>query len=123
MTKKADYSVPYMFNDDEMQNRFHKHFFIRPIVFGRSLEMENFLSLPQIIEVFEFQGWNDFLRISEDVHTDMVAAFYSTLALVEEDNTYVRSIIRSFEIHVVPSDLAHWSIRFLYTYFLSFLAH
>ena len=96
-----------MFDDDEMQNRFHRQFFIRPIAFGRSFEMENFLSLHQIIEVFEFQGWNDFLRISKDVYIGVVSAFYSTLALVDEENTSIRSIIGSFEIQVHPFDLAH----------------
>ena len=54
MTKKGDYNIPYMFDDDEMQTRFPRHFLIRLIAFGRSFEIENFLSLPQIIEVFEF---------------------------------------------------------------------
>ena len=67
--------------------------------------MANFAFLPQIVKVFEFQGWNDFLSISEDVYTGVVGAFYSTLASVHEDNTSLRSIIRSFEIQVLPSDL------------------
>ena len=83
MTKKGDYSVPYMFDDDKMQNRFYRHFFIKFIAFGGSLELENFLSLPQITKVFEFQRWNDFLRISEDVYTGVVTAFYSTPASVD----------------------------------------
>ena len=107
MKKKGAYSVPYMFDDDEMQTRFHKQFFIRPIAFGRSFEMENFLSLPHIIEAFEFQGWNDFLRISEDVYTGVVATFYSTVASVDEDNPSIKSIVVSFKIQVLPSDLAH----------------
>ena len=47
------------------------------------------------------------MRILEDVYTRVVAALYSTLASVNEDNTSVRSIIRSFKIQVLPSDLAH----------------
>ena len=69
--------------------------------------MENFLSLPHITKVFEFQRWNDFLRFSEDVYTGIVAAFYSILAPIDEDNNSVRSIVGSFEIQVLPSDLAH----------------
>ena len=69
--------------------------------------MENFSSPSLIVEVFEFQGWNDFLRISEDVYTGLVAAFYSTLAPVDEDNTSLRSIIGSFEIQVLHFDLVH----------------
>ena len=59
------------------------------------------------MEAFEFQGWNNFLRISEYMYTGVVAAFYSTLASVDEDNTFVRSIVGSFEIQVLPFDLAH----------------
>ena len=90
-----------------MKANFHRNFFIKPIAFGKSFAMENFSSLPQIVEVFEFQGWNDFLRISEDVYTGLVATFYSTLAPVDEDNTSLRSIIGSFEIQVLPSNLVH----------------
>ena len=107
MTKKGDYSVLYMFNDEEMQINFHKNFFIRPIAFGRSFEMENFSSLIQIFEVFEFQGWNDFLRISKDTYMRLVAAFYSNLAPIDKDNSSLRSIVGSFEIQVLPSDIAY----------------
>ena len=107
MMKKGDYNVPCIFNDEEMQTNFHRNFFIRPIAFKRSFAMENFSCLPQIIEISEFQGWNDFMRISKNVYTGLVIAFYSTLAPVDEDNTSLRSIIRSFEIQVFLSDLVH----------------
>ena len=107
MTKKGDYSIPYMFNDKEMQRNFHINFFIRPIAYGRSFDLVNFSSLSQIVEVFEFQGWNEFLRIFEDIYTGLVGAFYSILASVDEDNTSLRSIIRSFEIQMLPSELVH----------------
>ena len=105
MMKKGDYIVPYMLDDEEMQTNFHRNFFIRPIAFGKSFILENFSFLPQIVEFFEFQGWNEFLSISEDVNIELVGAFYSTLASVDEDNTSLRSIIGSFEIQVLPSDL------------------
>ena len=41
------------------------------------------------------------------IYTRLVAAFYSTLTSVDEDNTSLRSIIGSFEIQVLPSDLVH----------------
>ena len=86
MTKKGDYGVPYMFDEDEMQMNFHNNYFIRPIAFRRTFILANFTFLPQIVEVFEFQGWNEFLSISEDIYTGLVSAFYSTLASVDEDN-------------------------------------
>ena len=69
-----------------MQQNFQTFFPKRPIAFGRSFKLESFSSLPQIIEVFEFQGWANFLRISEDVYTGLVATFYSTLESTDEDN-------------------------------------
>ena len=68
--------------------------------------MENFSSPYQIIEVSELQGWNDFLRISKDTYTGLVAAFYSTLLFADEDNTSLISIIGSFEIQVLSSNIA-----------------
>ena len=94
-----------MFDDDEMQRNFHMNFFIRPITFGRTFILANFVFLPQIVEVFKFQGWNEFLSIFEDVYTGLVSAFYSTLVSIDEDNTSLTSIIRSFEIQVLPFDL------------------
>ena len=67
--------------------------------------MANFAFLLQIVEVFEFQGWKEFLSISEDVYTGLVDAFYSTLVSVDEDNTSLRSITGSFEIQVLPYNL------------------
>ena len=64
--------------------------------------MENFTILPKVYVVFEFQGWNDFLRISEDIYIGLVPTFYSTLVPTDEDNTS----LRSFEIEVLPSDIA-----------------
>ena len=106
MARKGDQSVPYIFKDDEMQNNFQRNFFRRPIARGRSFYLENFTSLFEVFEVLECQGWNNFLRISKDIYTVLVPAFYSTLVLTDEDNTSVRSNIKSFEIQVLPSDLA-----------------
>ena len=96
--KKGDYNIPCIFDDEEMQSNFHRNFFIKHITFGRRFAVENFSFLPQIVEIFEFQEWNDFLRIYEYVYTGLVAAFYSILAPVDEDNTSSRSLIGSFEI-------------------------
>ena len=41
------------------------------------------------------------------MYTGVVAAFYSTFAYIDEDNTSVRSIVGSFGIQVLSSDLAH----------------
>ena len=106
MSRKGDSSVPYIFHDKEMETNFHRNFFIRTMARRRSLHLENFTTLPEVFEVFEFQGWNDFLRISEDIYMGLVPAFYSTLAPTDEDNTSLRSIIGSFEIEVLPSDIA-----------------
>ena len=56
MVRKEDSNVPYIFKDEEMQQNFHTIFVKRLIAYGRSFDFENFSSLPQIIEVFEFQG-------------------------------------------------------------------
>ena len=63
MVGKGDQSVPYIFEDDEMQDNFQRNFFRRPIARGRSFYLENFTTLLEVFEVFEFQGWNDFSRI------------------------------------------------------------
>ena len=73
-----------MFEDDEMQANFQNNFFKRPIARGRSFYLENFTSLPKAFKVFEFQGWGDFLRISEDIYTEVILAFYNTLAASNE---------------------------------------
>ena len=68
--------------------------------------MENFIALPEGFDDFEFQGWNDFLRISKDIYTGLVPCFYSTLIPSNEDNTSLRSIVGSFELHALPSNIA-----------------
>ena len=73
-----------------MHDNFHSNFFRRPIARGRSFYLENFISLPEVINVFEFQGWNDFLRISDDIYVGLVPAFYSILAPTDEDNTSLK---------------------------------
>ena len=88
MSKIGDLSIPYIFVDKEMQANFHRNFFIRLIARGRSFYLENFTALPEVFEVFEFQGWNDFLRISEDIYIGLVLAFYSILISIDEVNTF-----------------------------------
>ena len=105
MSSKGDSCVPYIFDDEEMQTNFHKNFFIRPIAKRRSFHLEKFTTLPDVFKAFKFQGWNDFLRISEDIYIGLVPALYSTLASVDEDNTFLQSIIGSFEIQVLPSNV------------------
>ena len=95
MSKKGDSSVPYIFDDEEMQINFHRNFFIRPTAMEKSFYLENFTTLPEVYELCWFQGWNDFLRISKDIYTWLVLAFYSTLP-TDEDNTSLRSIVGSF---------------------------
>ena len=107
MTLKSNSSVPYIFEDEDMQTSFHINFFLRPIARGRSFHIESFTSFLEIVENFEFQGWNEFLGISEDTYTGLVPAFYSSLIPTYEDNTSLRSIIGSFEIQVLPYDIAH----------------
>ena len=82
-----------MFDDDGMQRNFQKNFFSRPIASGRSFYLENFTTLLEVYKVFEFQGWNDFLRIFEDIYTGLVPTFYSTLISTDEDNTSLKSIV------------------------------
>ena len=82
MSKKGDQSIPYIFEDDEMQANFLS-FFRR----GRSFYLENITSLPEVFDVFKFQGWHDLLKISEDIYMGLVPVFYSTLLPTDEDNT------------------------------------
>ena len=98
MSKKGDFSVPYIFDDEDIQTNFIKNFFTRPIARGRSFYLENFTTLPKVHEVFEFQGWSDFLRIFENIYTGLVPT--------DEDNISLRSIVGSFEIEVLPSNIA-----------------
>ena len=90
-----------------MQNNFQRNFFRRPIARGRSFNLENFASLPEVFEVFKFQGWNNFLSISTDMYIGLVPVFYSILAPTNEDNTALRNIVGSFEMQVLPLDIAH----------------
>ena len=66
--------------------------------------MKNFTTFPEVFDIFEFQDWNDFLKISEDIYTGMVPTFCSTLIPSDEDNTSLRSIVRSFKLQVLSSD-------------------
>ena len=106
MSKKEDQSVPYIFEDDEMQVNFQRNFFRRPIARRRSFYLENFTSLPMVFYIFEFQGWNDLLRVSKDIYIGLVLTLYSTLVPTDEDNTSFRSIVGSFELQVPPSNIA-----------------
>ena len=67
--------------------------------------LKNLTTLPEVFVVFEFQGWNEFLRIFEDIYMGLVPTFYSTLVPTDEDNISLKSIIESFKIQVLPSDL------------------
>ena len=73
-----------------MQDNFQRNFFRRPITRGRSFYLENFTTLLEVFDVFEFEGWNNFLRISEDIYTGLVPVFYSTLAPTGEDNASLK---------------------------------
>ena len=46
------------------------------------------------------------MRISEDIYIGLIPAFYNTLACTNEENTSYRSFIGSFEIQVLPFDIA-----------------
>ena len=106
MAGKGDQSVPSTFEDDDMQANFQTNFFWRPIAKGKSFYLEKFITLPEKFDVLEFQGWNDFLRISEDIYTGLVPIFYSNLIPTDEDNTSLQSIVGSFELKILPSDIA-----------------
>ena len=101
MAGKGDQSIPYIFEDDEMQAIFQNNFFQRPITRGRSFYLENFTTLPEVFEEFKFQGWNDFLRILKEIYIGPIPAFYSILVPSDEDNISLRSIVGSFELQVV----------------------
>ena len=106
IVREGDQSVPYIFEDDEMQAIFQNNFFRRLVTRGRSFYLENFTTLPEVFEVFEFQGWNHFLTISKDIYTRLVPAFYRTLIPFDEDNTSFQGIVGSFELQVLPSNIA-----------------
>ena len=105
MVEKINVSVPYMYDDEQMQEHFKNHFYRRPIAKGRSLYLENFTTLLNVHGIFEYQGWGSFLRIFEEIYAGVAPAFYNTLNASDEDNTSLRSIIRSFELQVLPSDI------------------
>ena len=98
MADKAYQSVPYIFEDEEMQANFQNNFFKRPITRRRSFYLENFTSLPEVFKIFKFQRWNDFLSISEDIYIWVVPTFCSTLIPSDKDNTLLRSIVESFKL-------------------------
>ena len=98
MADKGYQSVPDMFYDEEMQANFQNNFFQSPIARWRSFYLENFTSLPEVFDIFELQGWNDFLKILEDIYTRVIYAFYITLIPSDEDNTSLRRIVWSFEL-------------------------
>ena len=68
--------------------------------------MENIRTFLEVFEVFEFQGWNDFFRISEDIYIGLLLAFYSTFVPTNGDNISFKSIVGSFEIQVLLFDIA-----------------
>ena len=45
------------------------------------------------------------MGIFENTYTGLVPTFYNTLIPTDEDNTSLRSIIESFEIQILPSDI------------------
>ena len=106
MADKGYQSVPYIFKDEKMQANFQNNFFKRPIARWRSFYLENFTSFPEVFNIFYFHGWNDFLRILEDIYIWVVPAFYSTLIASDEDNTLLKSLVRSFECQVLSSNIA-----------------
>ena len=45
------------------------------------------------------------MRISEDIYTALILAFYNILVPSDKDNISLRSIIGSFKLQVLPSDM------------------
>ena len=101
MVEKINVRIPFMFDDDEMQEQLENHFYRRPIPRGGSFYLENFTILLEMHGVFEYQGWGNLLRISKDIYIGVVPTFYNTLNATAEDNTSLRSIIIRFELHVL----------------------
>ena len=56
MAEKINVSVPHMYDDEEMEENFKKHFYKRPIARGRSFYLENFTTLPDVYGIFKYQG-------------------------------------------------------------------
>ena len=48
MSEKGNFSTPYMFDDENMQEHFEAHFYRRPITKGRSFDLENFTNFPEV---------------------------------------------------------------------------
>ena len=46
------------------------------------------------------------MRILKDIYIWLVLAFYSTFTPTDEDNISLRSIVKSFELQVLPLDIA-----------------
>ena len=105
MADKGYQSIPYIFKDEDMQANFQNNFFRRPMARGRSFYLENFTALLEVFNVFEFQGWNEFLKISEEIYTGLIPVFYNTIVPSDEDNNSLRSIVGSFELQVLPLDI------------------
>ena len=87
MADKGYHNIPYIFKDEEMQANFQNNFSRRPTTRGRSFNLEKFTALPKVFDDFEFQRWNDFMRILEDIYTGLIPAFYNSLVPSDEDNT------------------------------------
>ena len=54
MMLKNNSSVPYIFEDEDMQTNFHINFFFRLIAKGRSFHLECFTSFTETGEIFKF---------------------------------------------------------------------
>ena len=93
MADKGHQSVPYMFKDDEMEANFKNNFFRRAIDRGRSFLLG---------ELHLYSRSLQYLRVFGDIYTGVVPTFYNTLAAIDEDNTFLKSIIGSFEHQVLP---------------------
>ena len=54
MADKSNQSVLYIFEDEEIQENFQHNFFRRPIARRSSFYLENFTTLPEVFDIFEF---------------------------------------------------------------------
>ena len=73
--------------------------------------MENFTALPDVFNVLELQGWNDFLRMSEDIYIGLIPAFVLTKTTPLFKALLEASSYKSYP-STLPKLLAHQMMAF-----------
>lgn len=74
------------------------------IFIPRYIQRNSFSNLDfELIELFEFQGWKNFMRINEDYYANLIKEFYESLEEVEKNEVF-RIKIRG-QMHDISIDI------------------